>query len=271
MSGESILAAGGDQLNASVPDSSYPTFGAFGVPCYAGDLIDAVRVITHRIDSGAGGYACFANVHVLVTAQHDAELRKALKSAWMVFPDGAPVAWLQRKTGLAHAERVAGPDLMPLLCANGVDTDVAHFLLGSTSAVTDQLKRKLEHSYPGIRVVGSYSPSRRQIEEDDQVVVEYVREFSPDVVWCAFGAPRQEIWMSRNAKALEGSLFLGVGAAFEFIAGIKPRAPSQMQRLGLEWLHRLGCEPERLSGRYMRTNAEFLVRITRHRLRTGTW
>lgn len=160
---------------------------------------------------------------------------------------------------------------MPLVCAQGLKNDVTHFLLGSNPAVADRLRQKLEQLIPGTRIVGSYSPSREAIEGLDDAPVEHVRQHEPDVVWCALGAPRQEIWMSRNAQALGGSLLLGVGAAFDFIAGVKPRAPLHMQHGGLEWLHRLSSEPGRLGGRYLRTNSEFLFRIVRQRLRTGNW
>jgi N-acetylglucosaminyldiphosphoundecaprenol N-acetyl-beta-D-mannosaminyltransferase len=92
--------------------------------------------------------------------------------------------------------------------------------------------------------------------------VAQICETEPHVVWCAFGAPKQELWMHRNASALTPALVLGVGAAFDFHAGTKKRAPVWMQRAGLEWLHRLCSEPRRLAGRYLITNSEFLLRAS---------
>lgn len=231
-----------------------------GVPCFSGDLDTAARLVIDRAISAAGGYVCLANVHVLVTAQHDHRLKYALDRAWAVFPDGAPVAWLQRRDGFRGAERIGGPDLMAQVCRVGLPFNLRHFLLGSTSDVIQRLRYNLEQTHPDIAVVGSYSPTRREIESDDPVLLDLVREHQPNIVWCAFGAPRQELWMSRNATALSSSLVVGVGAAFDFIAGTKPRAPVWVQRAGFEWLHRAAAEPRRLSGRYLITNSEFLAR-----------
>lgn len=231
-----------------------------GVPCFVGSLTQAGQLIVDRARTGEGGYVCLANVHVLVTAQHDTELRRTLDGAWRVFPDGAPVAWTQRRIGHGYAERVGGPDLMALACAEGVAGKVRHFLLGSTEIVLDRLQRNLEHHFPGIAIVGSHSPSREDIEADVRVLVERISRRAPQIVWCALGAPRQEAWMARAAPELPSSLLVGVGAAFDFMAGTKPRAPRWMQRSGLEWAHRLRTEPRRLVGRYVRTNSEFILR-----------
>ncbi|HXY84031.1 MAG TPA: WecB/TagA/CpsF family glycosyltransferase [Gaiellaceae bacterium] len=231
-----------------------------GVDCFVGDLRAAAEAVVERSRSGRGGYACLGNAHVLVTAQHDAQLRRALDEAWVVFPDGAPVAWLQRRLGDHGAQRVGGPDLMPLVIASGVPAGVRHFLLGSTADVLTRLQWNLEHAYPGSRIVGAYSPSRRDVDAAEPQIVEHIRARSPDIVWCAFGAPRQELWMSRHVREITPATLVGVGAAFDFIAGTKPRAPAWMQRGGLEWLHRFGAEPRRLGSRYLRTNTEFVLR-----------
>jgi N-acetylglucosaminyldiphosphoundecaprenol N-acetyl-beta-D-mannosaminyltransferase len=178
----------------------------------------------------------------------------------MVFPDGAPVAWLQRRTSSAAAARTAGPDLMPLVIESGLSTGVRHFFLGSTEAVLETLCGLIERTYPGVRIAGSYSPSAQEVDTDDPSPIERVRATDPDIVWCAFGAPRQELWMSRHAHALSPGVLVGVGAAFDFITGAKPRAPSWVQRHGFEWLHRFAHEPRRLGRRYLQTNSEFIVR-----------
>ena len=239
------------------PDQPTSTLG---VTCFAGDLGGAARLVVARACSTRGGYACLANAHVIVSAHHQPELRRALDGAWQVFPDGAPVAWLQRRLGCRDARRVGGPDLMPRVCEYGVPLNLRHFLLGSTDDVLVRLRLSLEHSHPGIVVAGSYSPSRIEINEGIQPLIERIRPSSPHIVWCAFGAPRQEIWMAGATSELPDSLLVGVGAAFDFIAGTKQRAHPSIQRAGLEWTHRLAMEPRRLVGRYLRTNFEFVVR-----------
>ncbi len=231
-----------------------------GVACFAGDVVTAGRIVVERARSEEGGYACLGNAHVLVSARHDPQLRHALDNAWAVFPDGAPVAWLQRRSGSPEAARIAGADVMSQVCELGLAANLRHFLLGSTVDVLARLQRNLERTYPGISIAGSYSPSRSEIDGDDPAAVERLSAQRPHIVWCAFGAPRQELWMSRNAPNLAPTLLVGVGAAFDFIAGTKPRAPVWMQHNGLEWLHRFVTEPRRLGGRYMRTNSEFLLR-----------
>jgi N-acetylglucosaminyldiphosphoundecaprenol N-acetyl-beta-D-mannosaminyltransferase len=230
-----------------------------GIDCFVGDLPAAAGLVVTRARSREGGYACLGNVHVLVTAQHDERLRLALEAAWAVFPDGAPVAWLQRRAGHA-ATRIGGPDLMPLAIESGLSPGIRHFLLGSRNSVLDTLCRVIERTYPGVRLAGSYSPSSDEVDRDHRKLLDHIRAAKPDIVWCAFGAPRQELWMSRHAEAVAPAVLVGVGAAFDFIAGAKPRAPSWMQRSGFEWLHRLAHEPRRLGGRYLRTNTEFIIR-----------
>jgi N-acetylglucosaminyldiphosphoundecaprenol N-acetyl-beta-D-mannosaminyltransferase len=240
--------------------SGFSTAEALAVPCFAGSAEDAADLVVSRVLTGEGGYAVLCNVHVLVTAQRDAGLREALDKAWAIFPDGAPVAWLLRRSGAPHASRVAGPDLMPAVIERGLPHGLRHFLLGSTPDVLARLERRLRERFPGIEIAGRLAPFG-----DDaalNTIVPQVREACSHVVWCALGAPKQELWMRRNASALAPALTLGVGAAFDFHAGTKARAPRWMQRLGLEWLRRLLSEPQRLFGRYLKTNSEFLARAS---------
>jgi N-acetylglucosaminyldiphosphoundecaprenol N-acetyl-beta-D-mannosaminyltransferase len=131
--------------------------------------------------------------------------------------------------------------------------------------VLAKLKRNLLERFPGVRLVGSAGPFGDQTALD--AVVAEICETEPHVVWCAFGAPKQELWMHRNAAALAPALVLGVGAAFDYHAGTKKRAPVWMQRAGLEWLHRLAAEPRRLGRRYLATNTAFCVLVAREGLR----
>jgi N-acetylglucosaminyldiphosphoundecaprenol N-acetyl-beta-D-mannosaminyltransferase len=234
------------------------TADVFGIDYFCGEAAEAVEQIVRRACSGDGGYACFSNVHVATTARRDEELRSSLEQAWMVFPDGAPIAWLQRQAGRAEAQRVAGPDILPSVVAAGRSAALRHYLLGSTDAVLHRLRRRLHDRFPDALLVGTHSPRVTTSHLRDPDVTSRISATAPDIVWCALGAPKQELWMQANAESLSPALLLGVGAAFEFVAGTKARAPIAMQALGLEWLHRLGSEPRRLTGRYLRSNAEFL-------------
>ena len=234
----------------------------FGIDFYAGRFADATAAVLDRARSGRGGYATLTSVHGVVEAQHDAAFMHALAGAWTNFPDGVPVTWAQHRLCGVPAERVCGIDLLPAAVAAGRDQGVRHYLFGSSPAVLDRLRARLEEQAPGALVVGAASPPFGPIHRRDcSEEVERIRAAAPDVVWVGLGAPKQELWMRRNADALRPAVVVGVGAAFDIVAGMQPRAPFWMQRHGVEWLYRLGREPRRLVGRYARANSEFLARF----------
>lgn len=226
---------------------------------FSGKLGDAAEVVVERARNGQGGYACLCNAHVFVTAARDPRVGQALSGASVVFPDGWPVAWLLRRLGAKTAERVAGPDLMPLVFDRGRSAELRHFLVGSTPEVLDKLAGRLQAQYPDAVIAGRDSPSFGAANKRQRKRLRRIRAAKPDIVWCALGAPNQELWASRNSARLAPAFVLAVGAAFEFVAETKRRAPPWMQHVGLEWLHRLGSEPRRLAGRYFRTNTRFVL------------
>jgi N-acetylglucosaminyldiphosphoundecaprenol N-acetyl-beta-D-mannosaminyltransferase len=238
-----------------------------GVPVYIGTPDTATDVIVRAARDGTGGYVCFCNVHLMVTAQRDEDVMRALTNSSMVFPDGAPIAWLLRHHH-HPASRVCGPDMMERVLAVSCSGDpLRHYLLGSTPEVLDSLVNVLERRYPGLEIAGRMSPGIAGIRDIDQEIsVASISATRPDVVWCALGAPKQELWMLRNADELHPALVLGVGAAFDFLAGTLPRAPVWMQHHGLEWAHRAATEPRRLLPRYLSTNSRFLGYVARERL-----
>jgi N-acetylglucosaminyldiphosphoundecaprenol N-acetyl-beta-D-mannosaminyltransferase len=236
----------------------------FGVSYFRGTLADATALVVQAAMDGSGGYACLCNVHVLETAHRDADVMSALDAARVVFPDGAPIVWAQRMAtpGPNRADRIGGPDLMAHVLSNGCAQGLRHALYGSTDAVLERLRETVEDRYPGVQIVASVAPPFGSRSEHDVMAdVAQLRAAQPHVVWVALGAPRQELWAARYAHLLEPAFVVGVGAAFEFLAGVKPRAPRWMRRAGLEWLHRLASEPGRLGRRYVITNTQFLVRV----------
>jgi N-acetylglucosaminyldiphosphoundecaprenol N-acetyl-beta-D-mannosaminyltransferase len=140
-----------------------------------------------------------------------------------------------------------------------------HFLFGSTPAVLGSLERRIRQRFSGVAIAGVLAPPHG--DERSAACVEAIAATEPHVVWVALGAPKQELWMADHAAALASSLLVGVGAAFDFHAGLKPRAPHWMQERGLEWLHRLATEPRRLGWRYLSTNTLFALAVLRHELR----
>ena len=231
------------------------------IDCFVGDLDSAVDAVIRRALSGEGGLACCANAHVLVTSQRNEELKLALQSSWTVFPDGSPVAWLQRRSGFVSAQRIAGPDLMPAVLDRGDRAGCGTFSSDRRDPLLTQSRRG---SWRCSRVSRSSAPRlrARATRTWRRCWIRFGRA-SLTFVWIALGAPKQEVWAQRHRTHFGSSLLLPVGAAFDFIAGAKPRAPEWMQENGLEWLHRLGTEPRRLGWRYLSTNSVFLLRALR--------
>ncbi|MGN6380494.1 MAG: WecB/TagA/CpsF family glycosyltransferase [Gaiellales bacterium] len=232
-----------------------------GVEYYVGDIESATQLVLARAKSRRGGYSCLAGVHGIVHAQHRADLMDALRDSWLNFTDGAPVAWLMRRCGWPATRRVAGPDLMPAVIDAGQAHGIRHFLFGSTPDTLDMLEAKLRERYPDIQIAGTLSPPFRQLSvAEEEEIAAGIRAVEPHIVWVGLGLPKQDEWMHRNSERLGPVLSMGVGAAFDFLAGTKPRAPMWMRSHGLEWLHRVRSEPRRLAYRYLTTNSEFIFR-----------
>jgi N-acetylglucosaminyldiphosphoundecaprenol N-acetyl-beta-D-mannosaminyltransferase len=241
---------------SSSPDGA----AVLGVDCYSGDLDAATQEVVERARSGQGGYACLCNTHVLMTALRDADLLDALERSWVTFPDGAPLAWLMRRTGHSSAKRIGGPDLMPRVIDDARAEGLRHGFYGSTRPTLNRLVGRVHHSYPGAQVAIAIAPPFHDLSDDEvgQHISE-IRAAEVDILWLGLGAPRQELWMARHAWRLAPTVVLGVGAAFDFFAATKTRAPEWMQRSGLEWVHRMGSEPGRLGRRYAVTNSRFIA------------
>jgi N-acetylglucosaminyldiphosphoundecaprenol N-acetyl-beta-D-mannosaminyltransferase len=238
------------------------TCTVLGVQYRVADLVTATDAVIARALSGQGGYCSLAGVHGVVTAQRREELKRALDHAWANLPDGEPVAWMMRRLGARHTRRVAGPDLMPSVIAAGQAREVRHFFFGSTPSVLSQLEARIRKTFPEAQVVGVMSPPFRPLSEEEEAhITREIVASGAHIVWVGLGLPKQDEWMHRNAAALRPCLAIGVGAAFDFQAGTKPRAPAWMRRHGLEWFHRLISEPRRLGWRYASTNSEFIARI----------
>jgi N-acetylglucosaminyldiphosphoundecaprenol N-acetyl-beta-D-mannosaminyltransferase len=208
----------------------------------------------------------FATVHSIVEAQDDPQVAAAL-AAGVVEPDGMPLVWLGRRRGFA-IERVCGPDLMPAVMDAGRPLRRRHYLYGATPKVLESLHGRLVRRYPGIEVVGTHSPPFRALSPGEaRADVDRINATRPDYVWVGLGAPKQDLWTAANRPALEASAILAVGAAFDFHAGRRRRAPRWMQQSGIEWLHRLAADPRRLAARYTVVNARFAWLVAKSLLR----
>ena len=215
----------------------------------------ALAACEARVARGAGGSACFVNVHTLTEAARDAPLRDALHAASFRFADGVPLLWLARATRAPIATRVCGPDFMDAMLRR--QGGVVHGLIGASPEVTGAIAARY-----GIEAVVHSPPMRpfsesHALEDWQAFLTRCPGRVSPRLVWVGLGAPKQERWIATVSRAAPGVMLFGVGAAFDFLAGRKPRAPRMLQRLGLEWAHRLGSEPGRMWRRYLVANARF--------------
>ncbi len=227
----------------------------------------AVATLLRWASARESRYVCACNVHSVVTAQSDERLAASVRGADMVVPDGAPVAWLMRKSGVDSQQRVSGPDLMWRYFAAAAAYGESIFLLGGTADTLARLQARIEATFPGLRVIGTHSPPYRALSaEEDTALVQMLNDSGATTIWVALGCPKQEIWMAEHRDRVR-SVLIGVGAAFGFHAGTVRRAPAWMQRLSLEWLHRLLSEPGRLWRRYLTTNTLFILAAARQLLR----
>lgn len=197
-------------------------------------------------------YVCVTPAHVVMECYHHPDLHPLFNSSGLTTPDGMSIVWLLKLRGHPEVGRVCGPDLMEAACAFPGGRAWRHFLYGGVEGVADALGVRLISRYPDLQLAGTYSPPFRELgPEEDRQVVQLINAARPDIVWVGISSPKQERWMAAHLGRVSAPVLVGVGAAFDFLSGAKPRAPIWMQRSGLEWLYRLGSEPDRLWRRYV--------------------
>ncbi len=226
-------------------------------------LIRATRLITEAVSNQRKGYVSVTGVHGIMEARRHPEFKSILNRSFLVVPDGMPTVWVGRLQGLKEISRVYGPDLMLKVCERSVELGQTHFLYGGTPGVAEELRAFLVNRYPGIRVVGTYTPPFRALTEDEeQQLAQTVSDCAPDIFWVGLSTPKQERFMATHLSKLQIKVMIGVGAAFDIHTGRTKDAPTWMKQAGLQWCHRLLQEPGRLWKRYLVNNPAFLFWIT---------
>jgi|SRR5271157_1041432 len=240
-----------------------PRYNVLGVGVSALSFLQARDLIVGARGGRRLGYVCLCTVNGLGEARKDPGYRRILNESWLTTPDGMPVVWM----GPPNVERVYGPDLMLAVCDAGRTRGLRHYLYGGKPGVAEELRGRLCARYPGLLVVGAFTPPFRDLDDSelDRLRSE-VAGSQPDIVWVGLGTPKQERFMAGPGMALDTALLVGVGAAFDFLSGRVRQAPRWMQRTGLEWLFRLCTEPRRLGLRYLKTNPMFILRAAAQRL-----
>jgi N-acetylglucosaminyldiphosphoundecaprenol N-acetyl-beta-D-mannosaminyltransferase len=251
------------------PPAAPTSRAVLGVPLALTDYDSTLDWIDDAVRARSRSYVCVAAVHTVMASREDPALREAVLGADFTVPDGQPLVWALNLLGHRLGERVYGPELMDRACARAAVTGRRIYLYGGRNpGALAQLARVLRLRHPGLNLVGGYAPPFRDltVEEEDRIAQD-INAARPDVVWAGIGVPKQEKWMARMRDRLEAPVLVGVGAAFDFHAGLVPQAPALMQRLGLEWLFRLAQEPRRLWRRYLRYNPRFVTGFVRQYLR----
>jgi len=204
---------------------------------------EALDQVERAIADGGVYQIATVNVEFIMEARRNPAFRRVLAEASLCVPDGIGVLWASRRQGRPLRQRVAGVDLVERIAARAAQQGWRVFFLGAAPGVAERAATVLSERYPGLKVAGCYAGSPQPQEEDE--IVGWVRAARPDVLFVAYGAPRQDLWIARNQARSGVPVAVGVGGSFDFIAGLAIRAPGWMQRVGLEWLHRLLREPWR--------------------------
>lgn len=249
---------------AAAPDAD--RIDILGTPISLTDHHRAAERILSQVRDRRGGYVCVRDVHGIMLARGDEELRDIHRQALLVLPDGMPIVHVARLRGHRAIARVAGPDFVDTLADRGRSIGVSHYFHGSKPGVAERMAANLARTYPGMRIAGWSAPAfDAPSESEHEAELQRIRDAAPDIVWLGLSTPKQERWMHRHYRSLPGIVVIGVGAAFDFHAGTVKRAPLWMQRMTLEWLHRLLSEPRRLWRRYLVIAPGFVWHLLRDR------
>ncbi len=238
-----------------------------GIKVSAIDMKVALQLTGDCLGNGCKGYICVTGVHGVMEAQRDTQLRSILNAALINTPDGMPMSWVGWAQGYRGMNRVYGPDFMIEVCKQSRAMGYTHFLYGGQEGVAELLAQHLKLKVPGLLVVGTYTPPFRPLTDiEEAALTEQVHGLRPDIVWVGLSTPKQELFMAAHTKSFNVPLMVGVGAAFDIHTGRTKDAPDWMKRAGLQWAHRMLHEPKRLGPRYLRSNPDFMVQITKQLL-----
>jgi N-acetylglucosaminyldiphosphoundecaprenol N-acetyl-beta-D-mannosaminyltransferase len=236
-----------------------PKTNILGVGLSVTNMEMTLNMIEEWIRREEGQYVCVTGVHGVMESYRRPEIKQTHNAAGLVVPDGMPLVWLSRLRGYSHVSRVYGPDLMLAMCERSARYGYRNVFYGGAPGVGELLAERLLTRFPSLNTAGIYAPPFRPLTpEEDARYTAAIRRARPHIVWVGISTPKQESWMAEHVERLRPAVLIGVGAAFDFHAGLKAQAPKWMRRTGLEWLFRLIQEPARLGPRYLKNNPQFL-------------
>lgn len=228
-------------------------------------LPQALDLLAGRVAAHQPAVFHAATVYSVMLAYDDSAFRAIVNSGGVVLADGMPLVWLSRALGARRMGRVHGDDLMLAACA--ANPSWRHFLLGGRAGQPEIAAAALARRFPGITIAGCHAtPVRPPAPEESRAIIREIHACGADVVWVGMGTPAQDIWMVDNHVEV-GLPMVGVGSAFDLLAGFKKPSPEWVKRSGLQWFHRLLQDPRRLLGRYLRYNPRFILLGLRQLLR----
>lgn len=220
---------------------------------------DAIDRVLRWAEAGGARTVGVATVNNVMESHDDPSFRDVMNDCDLVTPDGVPLVWALKLLGVGDATRVYGPELTPRLLARAARDAVPVGFYGGSPEVIDALRDVAAERWPELRIAYAYSPPFRRLDDgEDDEIVKAILASGARILFVGLGCPKQERWMRAHRDRLP-IVQLGVGAAFDFLAGTKRQAPAIMQRAGLEWLFRLATEPRRLWKRYLRHNPRFVA------------
>lgn len=244
-------------------ENTSSSINILGIQVSALNLSMTVNLIESWIQSPrVGRYVCVTGVHGVMEGMRSPAIRSIHNRADAVVPDGMPLTWLGWWQGRRNMNRVYGPDLMLAVLEVSARKGYTNYFYGGKAGVADDLGRRMSERFPGLKVVGSYSPPFGPLSPaEEATILSEIHSLKPDFMWIGLSTPRQEMQMAAFSVNIQAKVMLGVGAAFDFHTGRVRQAPSWIQRMGFEWLFRLSMEPRRLAGRYFRNNPAFLFHV----------
>lgn len=231
-----------------------------GVKISTLNLTQTVELFKFWITNKKKKRICVTPVNCVLWAHSDPSLRDLYNASDLNLADGVPLVWASRLLGNKIRGRVTGLDLLPLLCEEGNKYKYRFFLLGAKEGVAEKLAHKLFKQFPGLTIAGYYSPPMASSfsEAENNKMIDLVNSSKSNILWLSLTAPKQDYWIAENFSRLKVNIAIGVGGAFEVSAGLIKRAPTWMQRSGLEWFYRFVQEPRRLFHRYFIEAPKFI-------------
>ncbi|NKB23722.1 MAG: WecB/TagA/CpsF family glycosyltransferase [Kiritimatiellae bacterium] len=240
-------------------NNNIPRVNILGTGIHTLNMKQAVEIILNAVDKKRKGYVCVTGVHGIIEAQKDPVFADILNQSFLTTPDGMPTVWTGRSKGHRQMDRVYGPDMMLEICHASVAKEYTHFLYGGKPGIAEDLSDRLKSRFPGIQVVGTYTPPFRPLKPNEESnLQELLSICKPDLFWVGLSTPKQEKFMAKYYNRFDTKLMIGVGAAFDVHTGHIIDAPHWVKRAGLQWFHRLLQDPKRLWRRYLINNPLFL-------------